>query len=146
MNLVKWNSLIDRPLTSLIDNFFGRDDFGPLSNWKVTQPAVNFSETKDDYKIEVAVPGMAKEDFEVKLENDVLIITGKKEEKKEDKNENYMRREFSYSSFQRSFQMPVNTVDTEKIEANYKDGILMLTIPKKEEAKLEHKAKQIAIS
>ena len=146
MNLVKWNNMIDRPITSLIDNFFGRDISDYLVDWKGAQPAVNILETKDDYRVEVAVPGMTKEDFDVKLDNDVLVITGKKEESKEDKKGNYMRREFSYSSFQRSFHLPAGAVDSEKVEANYKDGILLVTVPKKEQAKVEPKAKQITIT
>lgn len=146
MNLVKWNSFIDRPVTSLIDDFFGRDISDFPGDRRSTQPAVNLLETENDYKVEVAVPGMNKENFEVKLDNDVLVISGKKEESKEDKKENYMKREFRYSSFQRSFHLPSGVVDSEKIEANYKDGILHITIPKKEEARKEHQAKQIAIS
>ena len=146
MNLVKWNHLIDSPITSLMNNFFGRDLNDFSGDWKGTQPAVNFLETKDEFKVEVAVPGMSKENFDVKLDEDVLVITGKKEDNKEEKKDNYMRKEFSYSSFQRSFHLPTNTVEVDKIEANYKDGILHLTIPKKEEAKVERKPKQISIS
>ncbi|HEX8547521.1 MAG TPA: Hsp20/alpha crystallin family protein [Cytophagaceae bacterium] len=148
MSLIKWknNKGIEKPISSLIDSFFGRDINDFLTDWAGTQPAVNLFETKDDYRVEVAVPGMSKEDFNVKLEEDYLIVTGKKEEDKEEKDKNYMRKEFSYSSFERSFYLPSKMVDHEKIEAHYNDGILLVTVPKKEEAKKEQTARQIAIS
>lgn len=138
--------MLERPFASLFENFFGRDIDDFLGDWKGTQPAVNVLDTKDNYKVEVAVPGMLKDEFDVKLENDLLIISGKKENEKEESKDNYMRKEFSYSSFQRSFHLPAEAVDSEKIEATYRDGILHVTIPKKEEVKRTDKAKHIAIS
>lgn len=131
---------------SMVDEFFGRDF---LSNFFDTQtginiPSVNIIEGKNDFRIEVAAPGLEKKDFKIDLNNNVLMISSEKETKNETENEKYMRREFSYSSFQRSFSLP-NTVDSEKINASYKDGVLNITIPKKEEAK-EKPARMISIS
>lgn len=130
----------------MVDEFFGKDF---LSNFLDTQtgismPSVNIVEGKDDFRIEVAAPGLEKKDFKINLENNVLTISSEKEMKEEKADDKYMRREFSYSSFQRSFSLP-NTVDAEKINANYKDGVLNLVIPKKEEAK-EKPARSIKIS
>jgi len=130
----------------MVDEFFGKDF---LSNFFDTQtgismPSVNIVEGKDDFRIEVAAPGLEKKDFKINLENNVLTISSEKEVKNEQTDDKYMRREFSYSSFQRSFALP-NTVDAEKINANYKDGVLYLVIPKKEEAK-EKPARTIKIS
>lgn len=130
----------------MVDEFFGKDF---LSNFFDTQtgismPSVNIVEGKDDFRIEVAAPGLEKKDFKINLENNVLTISSEKEVKNEQTDDKYMRREFSYSSFQRSFALP-NTVDAEKINASYKDGVLNLVIPKKEEAK-EKPARTIKIS
>jgi len=130
----------------MVDEFFGKDF---LSNFFDTQtgismPSVNIIEGKEDFKIEVAAPGLEKKDFKIDLNNNVLTISSEKEVRDEQTDSKYMRREFSYSSFQRSFALP-NTVDSEKINASYKDGVLNIVIPKKEEAK-EKPARMIKIS
>ena len=123
-----WPSLVEEFLKGdLMPNFFDVET-------RYSVPAVNIVENKDDYRIEVAAPGLNKEDFKVNLENNVLTVSSEKEEKREDNDERIMRREFSYASFERSFTLPV-TVDADKIKATHKDGILQITIPKKEEAK-----------
>jgi HSP20 family protein len=138
-------------LPSLMDDFFtGNGLDSSLSNWRSTGstlPAVNILETNDAFKIEVASPGMKRGDFQVELDNNILTIASNREEKKEAQNENetYNRREFSYNAFQRSFSLPENKVEGDKIQARYVDGILHITIPKKEEAKLKP-ARQITIS
>jgi HSP20 family protein len=131
---------------SIVDEFFGRDFIPDLFEFQtgVNMPSVNVIEGKDEFKIEVAAPGLNKEDFKVDLDNNVLTITSEKEEKKEDENQRYMRREFSYSSFKRSFSMP-QSVDSSNIRANHQNGVLTITIPKREEAK-ERPPKQIEIS
>lgn len=132
---------------SLIDEFFGRDLMQNFfeDQTGISMPAVNVVETNDNFRIEVAAPGLDKNDFKIDLENNLLTISSEKEERNESQEEgNYMRREFSYSSFRRSFSLP-NMVDAEKIEACHKDGILSITLPKKEEAK-QKPAKQITIS
>lgn len=108
-------------------------------------PSVNIKEKDDKYMLEVAAPGMNKDEFDVAVDNNVLTITGNKEEEKkeEGENEKWTRREFSYTSFKRSFQLP-ETIHAEKIDAEYKDGVLCISIPKKEEAKVKE-AKRIKI-
>ncbi|MFO7616312.1 MAG: Hsp20/alpha crystallin family protein [Bacteroidales bacterium] len=124
---------------SLFDNLWSRDwmDWTNLnySNTNTTLPAVNVIENDDEFKIELAAPGMTKGDFRINLEGNVLTISSEKKMEKEDKKENYTRREFSYQSFQRSFTLPEHSVEREKVAANYKDGILHIQIPKKEEAR-----------
>ena len=130
----------------IVDEFFGRDFLSNLFETQtgISMPSVNIIEGKDEFKIEVAAPGLEKKDFKIDLNNNVLTISSEKEAKNEESSEKYMRREFSYSSFQRSFALP-NTVDAEKINAVYKDGVLNISIPKKEEAK-EKPARTIKIS
>lgn len=127
-------------LPTFWDNFFSRDlsDWGSnnFSSTDTTLPAVNVKESSEQFEIEVAAPGMNRDDFSVKLENNLLTISSeKKEEKKEEKEGNYTRREFSYQSFQRSFTIPENLVEGEKITARYSDGLLTVLLPKREELK-----------
>ena len=122
---------------SLLDNFFGRDmlDFDDTQRTG-SMPAVNIKEGDNEYNIEVAAPGMEKDDFKLHLDNNILTISSEKEQRQEDKNDKgeYTRREFSYQSFRRSFMLP-DSADSDNINASYKDGILQIDIPKKEEAK-----------
>lgn len=97
-------------------------------------PAVNIIESKEGFKLEVAAPGLAKEDFTIKLDQNKLTISSNKESKEEQKEERYVRREFASYSFSRSFSLP-QTVDQDKIEASHANGILTINIPRKEEAK-----------
>ena len=133
---------------SWIDDFFGRDlmDWNQrnFSTTETTIPAVNVLETDDEYKIELAAPGMEKKDFDIQLDNDVLTISSEKKNEKKEEEETYFRREFSYQSFQRRFTLPSQEVDEGKIEARYADGILHLRIPKREEARPKP-ARKIAI-
>lgn len=120
---------------SLFNSFF-KDDF-PVSfrnGASLRSPAVNIAETEDNYRIEVAAPGLDKGDFEVKVENELLTISAKKEAKEENKDEKYTRREFSFVEFKRNFHLP-ETVDAAAISANYENGVLHVTLAKKEEAK-----------
>ncbi|HEX3007962.1 MAG TPA: Hsp20/alpha crystallin family protein [Bacteroidales bacterium] len=130
---------------SLVDEFFGKDLLGNFIDGftGVNTPAVNILDEKDDFRIEVAAPGLKKDDFKIDLNNNVLTISSERTDEREDKKERYMRREFSYSSFKRSFTLP-DTAQVDKISANHKDGILQITIPKKEEAKVKP-PRQIAI-
>jgi HSP20 family protein len=131
-----WNSL-GRPFMSndLVQDFF--NDLTPASgSIGTTLPAVNIDEHDDDIVIEVAAPGMRKNDFKLEIEDNQLRISYEKERKQEEgkKNSNQWRREFSYQSFERNFSLPA-MVDSEKIQATYTDGILKITVPKKEEAR-----------
>jgi HSP20 family protein len=100
----------------------------------ITVPAVNIKETENNYLVEMASPGMKKEDFKINLEDDVLSISAEMKSEHEETGTQYTRKEFSFSSFKREFTLP-ETADTDDITANYFDGILTITIAKKEEAK-----------
>ncbi|MFM1964067.1 MAG: hypothetical protein RLZZ172_2912 [Bacteroidota bacterium] len=97
-------------------------------------PAVNVKETDDTYEIIMAAPGLEKNDFKIDVNGSLLTISAKKDEKKEERDETYSRREYSYTSFSRSFSLPED-IFKDKIDANYMNGELRLTLPKKEEAK-----------
>jgi HSP20 family protein len=134
---------------NLVNSFFNND----LADWSsrhysdtnTTLPAVNIKENTDAFEVEMATPGMAKDDFKIELNNDLLTISSEKKNESEIKEgETYTRREYSYQSFSRSFNLP-KTVDAEKISAKYENGILSITIPKKEEVKPKP-VKQISIS
>lgn len=120
-----------------------------LFDWPVTNvngngtlPAVNFMETDESYLVEVAAPGMHKKDFSVELDNNLLRISATRKGSKD--NPNYLRREFNYYSFERTFNLSENMVLVDKITAKYNDGILLVTIPKSERAKVKHR--KIAIN
>ena len=117
-----------RWLTDIFDteNFFDGDW---LRRAQMT-PAVNVHEKDKEFEIEMAVPGMKKSDFKIETENSTLTISSEKEEESEEKRADYMRKEFSYNSFSRCFSLPENCMD-DKISANYQEGILKVTIPKK---------------
>jgi len=104
----------------------------------ITVPAVNIKEDENGYTIEMASPGMKKEDFKIDLDNDLLSITSEKMDKTEDKEDNYTRQEYSFSKFSRSFRIP-EAANREEINAEYVDGILSVHITKKEEAKVKPK-------
>lgn len=141
MALAKWagNRQNMPALSSWFDDFWNRDfsdwdnrNFSPTST---TLPSVNVKETADSYEVEVAAPGMDKKDFHITLDGNLLTITSEKQSSDEEKNASYTRREFSYQSFQRSFELPKDVVDEERIQAKYQNGVLHLTIPKTENAK-----------
>ncbi|WP_010663248.1 Hsp20/alpha crystallin family protein [Marinilabilia salmonicolor] len=126
-------------IANIFDDFFGGDFFEAPARqgYKTSTPAVNVMENEDEYVIEVAAPGMKKDDFKVEVNNGVLSISAEMEEKDEQKDEEhgYTRREFCYSSFNRSFAIPKNEVDEGKIDASYKDGLLKIKLQKREEVK-----------
>ncbi len=135
-------------LPSLMETLLGTELFDKTnaSAGGTSLPAVNVQETKDEFIIEVAAPGMRKEDFNIRLENNVLAISSEREESHEDQenSKKFSRREFSYQSFQRTMTLP-SGVESDKINASYKDGILYVSIPKKEEMK-EKPPKLIKVS
>ncbi|WP_147676875.1 Hsp20/alpha crystallin family protein [Algibacter pacificus] len=133
--------------SSWLDDIFNRDlssVFTSNFNTGLSLPKVNIKETADAYIVEMAVPGLKKSDFKLDLDNQVLSISTEKKETHEQKEDNYTRKEFGYASFKRTFTLP-ETVDDEKITANYQDGILNIFLPKKEEAK-QKPARSIKIS
>lgn len=130
--------LLTTPFSQLMEDFFSNSLIdGRQRNYSATNttvPMVNVKEDDDMFTIEMAAPGMKKEDFKVDLHNNVLTISSESEQENEQEEDKYTRREYAYHSFQRSFTLPPSA-DGEKIEAKYEDGVLKLSIPKKEEAK-----------
>jgi len=139
MSLIKNNRNSFSAIPALVDDFLGRElfnwDNSHFSNTQTTVPAVNILESADNFEVEVAAPGMEKQDFKIQLENNTLTISSKKEQSQEKQETNYTRREFSYQSFQRTFILPRDVVNDEGIAAKYDNGVLHLIIPKKEEVK-----------
>lgn len=134
MSLVKRT---DNWLPSIFDDMFKTDWLGETTNVNnigVSIPAVNIQETEDKFVVEVAAPGKDKQDFNIELDNDVLTISSEAKEEKNITEAKFTRREFSYSQFKRAFSLP-DDVDSSKIEANYENGVLLINLPKKEEAK-----------
>lgn len=127
-----------RMLPSILSDFFDNDKFFSNSwldkEFKQTFPAVNIKENKDQFNIEFAAPGFSKTDFKINVENNTLTVSAEKEIEKSGGDERFTRKEFSYNSFSRSFTLP-HSVNADKIDAKYADGILKLDIPKKDEAK-----------
>ena len=135
MSLIKRESFPVFP--QLLDDFFNMDwGFKNNSMTNTTLPAVNIVESNEAFTVEMAAPGMNKEDFHIELDNEILTISSEREIRNElEENDKFTRREFSYQSFKRTFQLPKSVVDDAKIQAKYENGILHVIIPKKEEAK-----------
>ncbi len=130
MNTTKRNHLV---FPSLMNEIFKPDWFGGLENAIGTAPAVNIKENEKDFELELAVPGRKKSDFNIEIDRNVLTISSEVKNEGEVKEESYTRREFAFTSFKRAFTLP-KAVDSDKIEANYEDGLLRFVLPKKEEA------------
>ena len=151
MTLVKWkrpfehgqvtNPVYSSPLSGLFENIFGEEYLGREHAQFV--PAVNLSEAEGTYLVELSAPGFEKGDFKIELKERVLIVSGKHQTEKEVKEKNFSRKEFNYGSFQRSFSLP-EEINEEAIDAKYENGILKLTLPKKEEVKKAAKEIKIA--
>jgi len=134
-------------MPSLFDDFFKPwnewyDNSG-FSGRVMNMPAVNISEQKDNYLVSLAVPGVKKEDLKIDVDGNMLTISSEKEVSNEEKDKKFTRREYSYSSFSRSFTLP-EEINKEKIDARYEDGVLKISLPRKEEAK-KPAAKNIAV-
>ena len=129
MSLIKLKNRSLSP-TSWFDDFFNDDFFLVPSSKGNSIPATNIEETDEEFILNMAIPGMNKEDINVELDNGVLTVSGEREDRAEESEKNYTRKEYSFSSFKRSFTIPENA--TETVTANYKDGVLNITIPKKE--------------
>lgn len=149
MSIIKRNNGFN-DMPAFFNDFFTRD----LWNWglnnnsttNTTIPAINIREDNDNFYVEVAAPGMKKDDFKVELNGTTLTISSEKENREEQKEgERYSRKEFSYQAFQRMFELPTHVVDAEHIQAKYENGLLHLVIPKREEAK-QRPPRQIQIS
>ncbi len=140
MNITKKNGNLFNTFPVLFNDFFTRDMYdwnqSNFSNSGTTVPSVNIKETKETFEVELAAPGMKKDDFKIHLDGNLLTISSESDSGFEEQEESiYSRKEFSYQSFQRSFTLPKDVVDSDKINAKYEGGVLHLTIPKREEAK-----------
>lgn len=127
------------------------DLFKPWDTWfnesngytGLTVPAVNISEGKESFRVSMAAPGLKKNDFKIEVEGNMLSISAETSEEREEKDSRFTRKEYNFSSFSRSFTLP-DSVNSEKIEAKYDDGVLKLTLPKKDGAQ-KSVSKQIQI-
>ena len=140
MTLVKRNGNVSNyTMPSILDDFFTRDLFNWGSdtiNTGSSLPKVNIKETAESFEVEMAAPGMEKKDFKIELDGHTLTISSERQDQREEKEgESYNRKEFSYQSFYRTFHLPKDVVDSDKIKAQYENGILKLEIPKREETK-----------
>ena len=139
MTLVKFNghrNAVNPWFNDVFDTLFNDS---VLNDRFVTKtPAVNIAETESEFHIELAVPGLKKEDFKINLDKNVLSVSAEKKAENVEEGKKYSKREYSYSSFVRSFTLP-EVADQAKIEAEYTDGILKLNVAKKEEAKAQNR-------
>ena len=137
MTLVKFNNAnsgraLNPWFNDVFDSFFN-DSF--VSDRIISRvPAVNIAENSNEYHIELAVPGLKKEDFKINLDKNILSVSAEKKAENSDESRKYSRREYSYSSFVRSFTLP-ETADQHNIDAEYTDGVLKISVAKREEAK-----------
>lgn len=124
-------------LSSWVDNFFENNlgtEFMSNFNTGITLPAVNIKETNDQFVLELAIPGMKKSDFSIEVDNKILSISSEVKTENQMEESTYTRREFGYSSFKRTFTLP-DTIESDRVNAHYRDGILLVMLPKREEAK-----------
>ena len=123
------------------------DFFNTATNYDINKtevPAVNILENDESFKLEVAAPGLTRENFKISVDNDIITIIGEKKSESNDQNEKFTRKEFSFTSFQRSFSLP-DFIDVDAIGATYEDGLMKIVLPKKEEAK-QKGPKEIKVS
>lgn len=130
MSIVRRNNMV---FPTLLNEIFKPDWFGGMENLSNNVPAVNIKENERDFELELAVPGRNKEDFNIEVNENVLTVSSEMSTENETKEHNYSRKEFGYTSFKRAFTLP-ETIDEDKINASYENGILKFLLPKKEEA------------
>ncbi len=147
MSLVKSNKRRFPWMNGDGDKPWGLEDLFDDDFFKVKRnlPAMNVKEHEDDFEIEFAAPGFSKGDFEVSIEDDLLYVSAEKSEEEIEDEDDFTRKEFSYSSFHRTFQLPKSVDITKDVKANYKDGVLRLHLLKEKEAS-KKKRKQIQVS
>jgi HSP20 family protein len=140
MTLVKFNNGLKNNFADAFESLVN-DSF--ISDRLVSRvPAVNIAENDNEFHIELAAPGLKKEDFKINLDKNILSVSAEKKAENNGETKKYSKREYSYNSFVRSFTLP-ETVDYSKIEADYTDGILKLTVAKREDAK--YQSREIAV-
>ena len=136
MTLIKWQK--ESPARTILNSvdlfneFF--NDFGGPGLRKWSNPSVNISENDQAYKLQLAVPGLKKEDFKLSLEENTLVVSAEQKQESNEKTERFTRKEFSFSSFTRRFNLPEN-VEQAAITANYENGIMVIQLPKKADEK-----------
>ena len=140
---------VSERLPAVFDDFFKPwnewfdDSNGGFFGRMTKIPAVNITEQKDEYKVSLAAPGLKKDDFKIEVEGNMLTISSEKEEKKDESDKKFTRKEYSYSSFSRSFTLP-EEINMEKIDAKYEDGVLKISLPRNMESK-KFSAKHIEV-
>jgi len=147
MSIKKYNPVFQskNSLSAMVDDFFNKSFTDMVgSDMVMSRPSVNVKETDTSFVIDLAAPGLEKENFDIKVDNDYLKISAQKEQSNEEKGEQYTRREFNFASFARTFEVPDN-IDREKIEAAYDKGVLSITLPKTVKLEVDS-SKQIKIS
>ena len=144
MTLVKFNNGHRNAVNPFFSDVFqSLLNESPISDRLINKtPAVNIAETENQFEIELAAPGLSKEDFKINLDKNVLSVSAEKKVENVEEDKKYSKKEYAYNSFVRSFTLP-ETADQSKIEAEYVDGILKLNVAKKEEAKIQ--AREIAV-
>lgn len=133
MTTLKFNQPTLKTLDSFLDNLL--NDLPVSNNSSMNFPAVNICETKDNYELEFNVPGRKKEDFKITVDKNILSVSFEKSQENKEENKQFIKREFSTQSFKRSFTLD-EKINVEDIHAKYENGILYLTLPKKEELKV----------
>ena len=141
MSLIKFNTRRRPWLTDTMPSWFDTEELFADEFFTTGKnlPAMNVKENKNDFQIELAVPGFAKDEIEISLEDDFLHVCAKKSEEIVEDDKDYTRKEFSYNEFERRLQLPANVNSNKKVKAAYKDGILKLNLAKSEEAKIPQK-------
>lgn len=134
-----FSELMDSRKLNNLSRIFNGDDFD-------FSPAVNIKDNEKEYEIELAAPGLEKDDFKITMENGILTISAEKEEKTEDKKEDFVRKEFSYNSFTRSMSLPDSVDEEKEAKASYKDGVLKMKLQKKDNLQTSKKQKTIKVS
>ncbi|MEO6838484.1 MAG: Hsp20/alpha crystallin family protein [Ginsengibacter sp.] len=133
MTTLKFNQPTLKNLDSFLDSLL--NDLPSNNNNSLNFPAVNIAETKDDYSLEFNVPGRKKEDFKITVDKNILTVSFEKKEEQKEEGKQFIKREFATQSFKRSFTLD-EKINADDINAKYEDGILLLTLPKKEEVKV----------
>lgn len=141
MTYVKFNQPSMKTLDSFLDNLL--NEFPSVQSNRFNFPPVNIAETKDNFELEFNVPGRNKEDFKITVDKNILTVSFDKKEETKDENKKQVKKEFTLQPFKRSFTLDEKVI-SDNIAAKYENGLLVLTIPKKEEVKAE--AKQIAVN
>jgi len=143
MTLIRWRleselmpriSDLNREMNRLFDSFFKGDVADGASFGSSWTPAVDILEKEDSYVLEAELPGLKKEDVKISVQDNILTLRGEKKDERKESRKGYLRMETGYGSFTRSFTLP-STINTSKIEAEFKDGVLKINVPKAEEAK-----------